>query len=271
MIGFPHLISHRFRGFAPFENTVEGLNAALDFGVLNLEFDIRVTRCGTPMIYHDEHAKDGLGKKRLIAGLMARDIPHLGGTFAHMPTAEALFEAAAAHSNQEAKLLIDIKDAGFEEIIHAQVCSHGLLSRVVYVSWLPNVLYALHDISPDTPLCLSHWCKSPNRAIRLLHRVHDALDGHVPRLDRRFIHGERSGWFVNGGLKGELRDMLKSTGGSVCVPVGMVSADLVSDYHADGIEVSCFSYVKWNKINTHKERFNVDLFFIDNKAVFDGL
>lgn len=271
MTGLERLISHRFRGFDTHENTVDGLKAALDFGVLNLEFDIRVTRCGTPIIYHDEHAKDGRGKKRLIAGLMARDIPNLGGAFAHMPTADDLFKAASEHPNQDAKLLIDIKDGGFEEIIHALVCAHGLIGRVVYVSWLPNVLYAMHELSPETPLCLSHWCKSPNRAVRLLHTVHDAMDGHVPRLDRRYIHGERSGWFVNGGVKGTLRDMLKDTGGSVCVPVNMVTKDLVADYHANGIEVSCFSYVKWKTIHAHKDRFNVDLFFIDKKAVFDAL
>ena len=52
------LISHRFRGFAKRENTLEGLKAALDFGVVNLEFDVRVAACGTPMIYHDEYALD---------------------------------------------------------------------------------------------------------------------------------------------------------------------------------------------------------------------
>ena len=47
------LVSHRFRGFSPHENTIQGLNAALDFGVAQVEFDIRVTKCGTPLIYHD--------------------------------------------------------------------------------------------------------------------------------------------------------------------------------------------------------------------------
>jgi len=40
MVTISNLICHRFRGFAPYENTIDGLLAALDLGVLNLEFDI---------------------------------------------------------------------------------------------------------------------------------------------------------------------------------------------------------------------------------------
>jgi len=93
MITLKNLISHRFRGFAHHENTISGLNAALDFGVLNLEFDIRVAKCGTPMIYHDEAALDKDGKLHHLCDVMASDFKALGGAFTHMPTAEALFTA----------------------------------------------------------------------------------------------------------------------------------------------------------------------------------
>jgi len=72
---------------------------------------------------------------------------------------------------------------------------------------------------------------------------------------------------VDGPLRGELRDIVSS----VCVPQAMVSRALVDDYHKDGIEVSTFSYVDWEHIRRHKERFNIDTYFIDNKRVFDEL
>lgn len=271
MVRLEHLISHRFRGFSKHENTLAGFKNALDFGVLNLEFDIRVALCGTPMIYHDEYAKDAKGRKHYIADVLAANFADLGGTFDRMPTAENLFKCASGHPNTDAKLLIDIKDAGFEEAIHALVCEQRLQDRVVYVSWIPNVLYRMHDLNPNIPLCLSHWCKNPNKAIRLLHKVHTSRDGHVPRLSDPYIHGERSGWYVEGGLKGALRDIIKTSGGSVCVPQNMVTADLVKDYHADNIEVSTFSYTRWKSINAHNDKFNIDLYFIDNKKVFDEL
>lgn len=271
MLKIDRLISHRFRGFAAQENTVEGLNAALSAGVIHLEFDIRVARCGTPMIYHDEHALDAKGRMRKICDIMAKDFASIGGRFATIPTAEALFLAAGVHSNTRARFLVDIKDAGFEAEIHALVMLARLEQRVTYVSWVPEALYQIHELAPDVPLCLSHWCENPNALIRKLHTVYTAKDGKVSRPKRSLIHGERSGYYIQGGLRGELRDIIIKTGGSVCVPQDMVSANLVADYHKDDIQVSTFSYVNWPSIMAADKAMKIDLYFIDDKAVFDAL
>ena len=68
-ITMANLISHRFRGFSKYENTLDGLQAALDFGVINLEFDVRVAACGTPMVYHDEYAYDSGKTKRHLCDI----------------------------------------------------------------------------------------------------------------------------------------------------------------------------------------------------------
>jgi len=264
-------ISHRFRGFDARENTIAGMRAALDFGVKHLEFDIRVAKCGTPMIWHDEHAKDGRGKSRKLCDIIASDYAATGGDFARFATFDALLAAAAAHPVKDAKLLIDIKDAGFEVEITSLVRLHRLQDRVVYVSWIPEALYACHALEPDAPLCLSHWCQKPGPLVRKVHKVYTAKNGAVPNSGRKYIHGERSGWFVDGQITGTLRDMLIKTGGSVCVPVGMVTKDLVAGYHADGIEVSVFSYVDLKKAQAHKDAMNIDLYFVDKKRVFDAL
>jgi len=267
MVSLSNLISHRFRGFSPYENTITGLNAALDFGVLNLEFDIRVAKCGTPMIYHDEYALDKSGTVHRLSEVAANDYSELAGVFAQMPRAESLFEAMGAHANKDARFLIDIKDAGFETEIHALVMLNRLASRVIYVSWVPEALYAMHDIAPEADYCLSHWCQSPDAKTRKVHKVFKAKMGHIKRPRRKMVHGERSGWFVDGPLRGELRDIVSS----VCVPEGMASRALVEDYHKDGIEVSTFSYTDWGHINRHKKRFNIDTYFIDNKRVFNEM
>lgn len=264
------LISHRFRGFSKLENSIQGVNAALDFGVKYVEFDIRIAACGTPMIYHDEAAPDKHGDHHLLSAYKASSYSTLGGRFTHMPTADALFAAIAAHQNKNTVLLVDIKDGGFETEIHALICLHHLQNRVVYVSWVPNVLYAMHDMTPNTPLCLSHWCQNPDLSIRANHIVYKAKNGDVPRLADAYIHGERSGWFIDGPLTGKLREILIATKGSVCVPQDMVTRKLVDSYHSDGLAVSTFSYLDWDHINDHKSRFNIDLYFIDNKDVFDA-
>lgn len=270
MVALKNLISHRFRGFSEYENTIEGLKAALDFGVLNLEFDIRVAKCGSPMIYHDEYARDANEHAHFLCDVMAKDFASLGGTFGRIPKVETLFDIAADHKNK-ARLLVDIKDGGFEQEILALIYLNRLQNRTVCVSWLPEVLYNMHAIAPDMPLCLSHWCQKPGMAIRAKHKVYEARDGHIPRKAAEYVHGKRTGWYVKDGLKGDLRKLIKQTKGSVCVPQNMVTRDIVDAYHADNIDVSTFSYTDWPKIVSHKDSFNIDLYFIDNKQVFDEL
>lgn len=265
------LISHRFRGFSEFENTLEGLRAALDFGVQNLEFDVRVAKCGTLMIYHDEYAQDGSGQNRKLCEHKASEYADIGGAFSRMPTFDALLEIVKAHKNTTARLLIDIKDYGFEGEIHALVMMHRLAGRVVYVSWLPDVLYRLHEMAPNIPLCLSHWCMPANADIKASHHVHVSKDGHITRGTRNYIIGERSGWAVLKSLAGDMLSILRASGGGVCVPQNMITRDLTSYYHAHKMFVTTFSYTDWDAINAHKNRFNIDLYFIDNKQVFDDL
>jgi glycerophosphoryl diester phosphodiesterase len=264
MARFDQIISHRFRGFSNYESTLAGLIAALDFGVQQIEFDIRLTRCGLPLITHDEAALDQHGIRHKICDVMARDLQGLGGDFTRMPSAEALFTAISRHDNQSCLLLIDVKDAGFEDMLYALCAAHGLRDRSIWVSWLPEVLYAIHDIDKETRSCLSHWCLPPSSATCAVHTVYQAVNGHINRPARSHVHGERSGWFIDGPLRGHLRDIVDW----VCVPADQISAALVEDYHTDGTQVSAFSYLTLEAINRADEKFGHDAFFSDAKAPF---
>lgn len=265
------LISHRFRGFSAYENTLEGVRAALDFGVLNLEFDVRIAICGTPMIYHDEFALDGNGDKQYLCDHKASEYTALGGTFAHMPTLDALFSTVKVHKNQDAKLLIDIKDLGFEHEIHALVMYYRLQHRTVYVSWVPEVIYRIHELAPDIPLCLSHWCGDVNAEVAASHDMHISADGIIPRISDTYMTGVRYGWVSKQALSGDMLDILVRSGGGICVPQFLLTRELSDFYHSQNLFVSTFSYTDWPSINAHKSTLEVDLYFIDNKQVFDEL
>ena len=265
------LISHRFRGFAPYENTLEGLRAALDFGVSNFEFDVRMAKCGTPMVYHDEFALDGNGKARFLCHHKASEYQHFGGAFARMPTLDALFSTIKVHKNQTAKLLIDIKDLGFEHEIHALVMYYRLQKRTVYVSWVAEVLYRLHDLAPQIPLCLSHWCADVSAEVAANHDMYIAKDGIIPRASDKYMVGVRYGWVVKQPLAGAMLAVLKKSGGGICVPENMLTRTFSDFYHRQDLFVSTFSYTDWPAINTHKDQLNVDMFFIDSREVFEEL
>ena len=270
-LGMDALISHRFRGFSQYENTLEGFIAALDFGVQYLEFDIRAAACGTPMIYHDEYAHDGQGTRRLLCDYKASSYSALGGDFARMPSFDALLHTAAAHKNNTARLLIDIKDTGFEHEIHALVMLYKVQERTIYVSWQADVLFRLHEIAPEIPLCFSHWSMAVTPKIMTDHIVYKAKNGNVtPRSDSHII-GERSGWSVDVPLTGKMLDILIASGGGVCVPQVMLTRALSDHYHEQALFVSTFSYTDWNAINEHDDKLNIDLYFIDNKRVFEEL
>ncbi|MEL6686435.1 MAG: glycerophosphodiester phosphodiesterase family protein [Pseudomonadota bacterium] len=264
---FDQLISHRFRGFSDRESTMDGLINALDFGVRQIEFDIRMTRCGTPLITHDEAARTEDSTLAKICDVRAAELGLLGGDFAYMPTARKLFEAISAHDNRECQILIDVKDAGFEEMIYALCAEHNLRDRALWVSWLPEVLYALEDIDPEAKKCLSHWCASPDERTHEIHTVYAAENRHIHRPDRNYVHGERSGWFVDGPLKGDLREIVDW----VCVPADQISRALVGDYHQDGTKVSAFSYLTSDAIQTAEQRYGHDAFFCDAKQPFEAL
>lgn len=267
MASFEQLISHRFRGFADRESTMDGLLAALDFGVRQIEFDIRMTACGTPIITHDEAARTGSGELIRICDVRAADLAKLGGDFAFMPTARDLFGAIASHRNQDCQVLIDVKDAGFEEMLYALCAEHRLRERSLWVSWLPEVLYALDDIDTDAKKCLSHWCASPDDATRAIHRVYEAKNSEIERPNRTYVHGERSGWFVDGPLQGRLREIVDW----VCVPAGQISRSLVENYHQDGTKVSAFSYLTKDAIEAAEAEHGHDAFFCDAKQPFEAL
>lgn len=264
MAQLSQIISHRFRGFSDHESTITGLLAALDYGVRQIEFDIRLTRCGTPIITHDESARDHAGQIHRVCDVLAADLANLGGDFARMPTARALFAAVAAHGNHDCTLLIDVKDAGFEDMLYALCAEYRLRDRSIWVSWLPEVLFAVHDIDPDARTCLSHWCQSPDSPTRAVHTVYAAKAGEIARPTRRYVHGERSGWFVDGPLRGQLRNIVDW----VCIPAGQISADLVADYHRDNIQVSAFSYLTLDAMNAAEQAYGHDAFFSDAKAPF---
>lgn len=243
---------------------MEGLISALDFGVKQIEFDIRLTRCGTPIITHDESARDSRGTLHKICNVMAKDLPVLGGDFARMPSARNLFAAIANHENSDCILLIDVKDAGFEDMLYALCAEHRLRGRSIWVSWLPEVLYAIHDLDAKARTCLSHWCQPPSFATRAVHKVYAANLGHIERPERHYVHGERSGWFVDGPLRGHLREIVDW----VCVPARQISAALVEDYHSDGTKVSAFSYTTLDAMNVAEQRYGHDAFFSDAKEPF---
>jgi glycerophosphoryl diester phosphodiesterase len=74
----PKIIGHRgAAAYAP-ENTLEGLHTAADMGIDWVEFDVKLTKDGVPILFHDESLERTTnGGERLVAQVTYEEIKEL--------------------------------------------------------------------------------------------------------------------------------------------------------------------------------------------------
>lgn len=143
------IIGHRgARGLAP-ENTIKGMKKALDHRVDMIEFDVRVSKDGVPLLHHDKAIKDGSGKRLKIKDTAFE------GLKAHAPDLATLAEVLA-FINGRVTLYIEVKmkvDIGpIVEVLKGY--NHPLL----LASKSQKTLVALHTAMPGVPtLVIEPW------------------------------------------------------------------------------------------------------------------
>jgi glycerophosphoryl diester phosphodiesterase len=62
------IVGHRGAGGLAPENTIAGINKALEHGVYAIEFDLRVTQDGVVILHHNRHLTDPGGARHKISG-----------------------------------------------------------------------------------------------------------------------------------------------------------------------------------------------------------
>ncbi|MFI6073033.1 glycerophosphodiester phosphodiesterase [Actinoplanes sp. NPDC051343] len=165
-----HRVAHRgYSAVAP-ENTLPAFAAALRGGATIVEFDVRTTADGVPVVIHDrtlERTTTGTGPV-WEAGFDEVRLLDAGGWFSpayagvRVPT---LAETIDLIAPADVELLLEIKPPATPEqvkVILEQVASRGLLDRTIVQSFDPAVvamvpssdvrrgLLRLH-LTPDTP------------------------------------------------------------------------------------------------------------------------
>lgn len=159
------IVGHRgARGLAP-ENTLASINAALAHHVDEIEFDIRVTKDGVPMLYHDNTLHDehggGLINQQTFQQIQAK-----------FPTATTL-DATIAHVNRRVPLLIEIKPgeptAPVITLINAYLSKGWQSSDFFFVSFSFDILKAMHAAIPDITCIINEGWSSVRAVRRMKH------------------------------------------------------------------------------------------------------
>lgn len=175
-----HRVAHRgYSAVAP-ENTLPALAAGVLAGATFIEFDVRTTADGVPVVIHDrtvDRTTDGSGKvwELTLDEVAALDagswfspayagvrIPLLSEVLSllrpHAALAPSAAEAGVTPAEADrVELLLEIKPPATLEqvkVIMGQVADAGLLDRTVVQSFDPDVVRLAADATPDVRLGL---------------------------------------------------------------------------------------------------------------------
>lgn len=95
---YPRVIAHRGGGFLAPENTLAGIKLARNLGFLGVEFDVKLTEDGTPVLMHDETLERTTDGSGLVTKTSYADIADLdaGAWFGNEYIGELVPSFAAA-------------------------------------------------------------------------------------------------------------------------------------------------------------------------------
>jgi len=216
------IIGHRgARGLAP-ENTLASLQIALDYGVHEIEIDVRVTKDGVCVLSHDPYLHDASGGKM-------RAIRITNYTFAqlrqHRPDLLTLEDAITA-VQRKVPLVIEIKP----RVPSAHVIA--ILSNFLKKGWQPgdflvasfsqHTLQLVHRALPQLELVVNErisglratWRAKRLGATRIALNHHNIWWGFVSTMNRRGYRlttfslndPKKSARWVRRGLYGTITD-----------------------------------------------------------------
>ena len=242
-------LSHRLIGFDSAEHTLKAMENAIEANIPYLEIDIRFSKDREAYVLHDDIVEIN-GESISITSSTSSEIDDfIKKHDLKLEKLEILLEKFAQRKYQEQKLMIDIKDFGFEQDCYNMVKKYALLEGVIWVSWIPQTLIELHRIDPTIPKILSYV--PIHRSLEFVTNIFAVKkipfypivligDQHYnsPLEDKTvgFQHG-----YLSSKLNSELIDVLSSSGGGVCVHKSLISQTLLDFNEKNGLITAVFS------------------------------
>jgi glycerophosphoryl diester phosphodiesterase len=155
-------VAHRGDPYRVRENTLDSLRSALRRGADAVEFDVRLTRDGVPVLLHDDTLKRLWGQDRPLASLSAAEVREL--TAGGVPT---LAEALAATAGS--RVMIDLPGAPGPRSVRrildvVQECEAQ--ERAYYCAGAAAML-AVRSADPAAEIALTWTTLAPPRPVLL--------------------------------------------------------------------------------------------------------
>jgi len=139
-------IGHRgARAYEP-ENTLRSFRKAMELGVDAVELDVRRTKDGKVVVIHDAKVDKTTNGKGSVSELTLNEIKQLVTEKGEkVPT----LEEALDFLDRKVKILMELKETGFEKEVLRQIRERGLENNVVIVSFLEDALSKVREMDEE--------------------------------------------------------------------------------------------------------------------------
>ena len=136
-------IGHRgARAYEP-ENTLSSYKKALELGVDAVELDVRRTKDGEIIVIHDAEVDRTTNGRGLVSQLTLKEIKQFNTEKDQkIPT----LEEALDFLDKKVKVLIELKETGFDEKMLKVIRKKGLEKNVIIVSFLEEALRKVREL-----------------------------------------------------------------------------------------------------------------------------
>lgn len=139
------------------ENTLAGVDAALEAGMDGIELDVRATSDGVVVLMHDETLERTAGDPRAVAALTYADLREVRLAPAHgigdprVPSLAEVFERVAGR----AIVIVEVKQEGIEELVATSVRHAEAMPWTWIWAFDPSVGQACRRVLPEVPVSLN--------------------------------------------------------------------------------------------------------------------
>jgi len=137
-------VGHRGARAYETENTLESFRKAIELGANAIELDVRRSRDGKLIISHDNNLKKVFGKDRQINMATFEELKQLSSD--RLPSLE---EALTFIDKKVDKILIELKDTGYEKKVLDVIRKQRLKDRVIIVSFHEESLSNINKLDSE--------------------------------------------------------------------------------------------------------------------------
>jgi len=134
-------VGHRGARAYEIENTLESFKKAIELGVNTIELDVRKSKDGKLVIIHDDNLKKIFGKDIMVSQATLKELKQL--TENKIPTLE---EALEFIDRKVEKILIELKEVGYEKKVLDTVKKERVKDRAIFISFYEQALLDIRKL-----------------------------------------------------------------------------------------------------------------------------